>query len=192
MFLPGRLVVGFGSEDAWCKDTPRDRWGEGQGAEEMGGPEKDPASSSSRQEGSPWCSWPSRCERPGRCWDMLQHLPVPITRTCLSSLRGWQENHCRAENLPQRRRSPPPPWARLPVLSAIHARRGGDAAGARRGRSRLGITTSLCRWDPGSLTQPMPGTAGTSKPVKSEPAQPHPCRVGGLEPHLFSRLLIDC
>lgn len=33
---------------------------------------------------------------------MLEHLPVPVARTCLSSLRGRQKNHCRPEELPKR------------------------------------------------------------------------------------------
>lgn len=120
----------------WCKGA-------------KGGPEKDPASSSSGQEGSPWGCWPSRCERPGKCWDMLQHLPVPISRTCLSSLGGWQKNRCRAEKLPEGHRSPPPPRAHLPVLAATHARRGGDAAGAQpRGHHHLLVPVGPGQPDP--------------------------------------------
>lgn len=81
--VPVVLSVGFGLEDAQCRNTGEERTG-------LGG--ADLSIIRTGAHGTIGC-----CEGPRRCWETLQHLPVPITRTHLSSPRGQQTNHCRAE-----------------------------------------------------------------------------------------------
>lgn len=119
---------------------------------------------------------------------MLQHLPVPIARTCLSTLKGWQKNHCRAEELPQRH---------LLAAAATSTTCAGASAGVTSNTGSAGDEHRhpLIPAGPGD-----PNPAGARDPwhlpASSIGGQPSPVPAesgaGGLEPHFFGLSLIDC
>lgn len=188
MVLSGRLAVGFGSEDAQCRTRPRLQLRRGAGSRGYGrsgeGPWHHPHTG---RRGAHGAVGPRGVKDRGgvgtRCG--ISRFPSPGPAFPVS--RDGRKITAGQRNSPKGIRSPPPPPRARAHLLALSATR------ARRGRGHVSIATPSSRHDPGIPTRPVPGTAGTSMPVVSGLAQPHPCRVGRLEPHqfglFFNRLL---
>lgn len=179
--LSGRLAVGFGSEDARCRNRPRLQSRRGAGSRGYGrsgeGPRHHPHTG---RRGAHGAVGPHGVKDRGgvgtRCG--ISRFPSPGPAFPVS--RDGRKITAGQRNSPKGIRSPPPPpraRAHLPALSATRARR-------RRGH--VSIATPSSRHDPGIPTRPVLRTADTSMPVVSGLAQPCPRRVGRLEPHLFS------